>query len=145
MEQISSPKQQVHQYLLQQQRLLKEQQHQLYDLQSQHYFSEDLSPTHTSPPTSASAAPNSWQPHRTSNTREEVHPRQPFFPQQPQLGQSQPGQLKRESTMADRTAPNGIPPSATRSSDDPMPSTSDFVKKLYKYVILSEHFFLLAN
>src|SRR6266567_589273 len=140
MEQNSSPKQQLHHYHLQQQQRLLVQhhqqhqhQHQLYDLQSQHYFSEGLSPTHTSPPTSASAAPNSWPPHRTSNTREELHPRQPsvqFFPPQPsQLPQSLPGQVKRESTMTDRTASNGNPPSATRSPEDPMPSTSDFVKK----------------
>ena len=75
------------------------------------YFVDDLSPTHTSPPTSASTV-TSWPPQRISNTRED-------FPQ-----------VKYESSMNDRLNGN-----LTRTPDDPMPSTSDFVKKLYKYVV----------
>lgn len=76
-----------------------------FDVEPNHYFADDLSPTHTSPPTSALA----WPSHRTSSTRDDF------------------ARVKHESPMNDRANGN-----SSRSSDDPMPSTSDFVKKLYK-------------
>jgi hypothetical protein len=124
----SASSRQQFQYHLQQQRL--HQQQQLYDtLSGQRCFSDGSSPTHTTPPTSASASDSaSWPPHRN-----EVHPSQQsqlFVLRHPEHHQQEPVAVKCESNMTERVA-NG---STLRNSDDPMPSTSDFVKKLYKSV-----------
>lgn len=135
----SASRQQLQYHLQQQQRLP---QHQLYSIpQSQHYL-DNSSPTHSTPPTSASvSAATNWPPHRTSNTREEIHPSQQH--QQFFLPQTEPDPIsvKREPSMTER---NGHISSSSRTSDDPMPSTSDFVKKLYKYV-LQLHSFLTSS
>ena len=140
-------------------------------LQSQ-YFTEDLqSPTHTSPPNSASLTlPTGWPSaqHRTSNSREELHPshqqqrqyeqeQQQYHLQLQQREQQlqqhehqqrqhhqQQQQLKHEREevmsyakkdeggMGSTAGPSTGSQPPQRSSEDPMPSTSDFVKKLYK-------------
>jgi len=126
----SASRQQLQYHLQQQQRL--HQQQQLYDTLSGHrHFSDGLSPTRTTSPTSASASDSaSWPPHRN-----EVHPSQQsqlFFLRHPEHHQQESVVVKRESNMTERVS-NG---STLRNSDDPMPSTSDFVKKLYKSVLL---------
>ena len=106
----------------------------------QHYFTEG--PTHTTPPTSSSIPSANWQ--RTSNSREELHPRQQYLSQQlPPPLQPQPPQLpqiKRESmnysTKEDRVPSGSGNGHVPQTREDPMPSTSDFVKKLYKYGFL---------
>jgi len=125
----SALRQQLQYHLQQQQRL---HQQQLYDTLSCHrYFSDGSSPTRTTPQTSTSASDSaSWLPHRN-----EVHPSQQsqlFFLRHPEHHQQEPVVVKRESNMTERVS-NG---STLRNSDDPMPSTSDFVKKLYKSVLL---------
>jgi len=108
----------------------------------QHYFAEGVSPTHTTSPTSSSIPGANWQ--RTSSSREELHPRQQYLSQQlPPPLQPQPPQLpqiKRESmnysTKEDRVPSGSGNGHVPQTREDPMPSTSDFVKKLYKYGFL---------
>ena len=126
------------------------------------YYPEDLhSPTQTSPPTSASATgavPSNWAAHhRTSSSRddltsryeqEELYRLQQQHEQQLQREQQQhlqQRQFKREreegmaynkddkgNVAGGSTSTTSHPPA--RGAEDPMPSTSDFVKKLYKCV-----------
>ncbi|KDR69209.1 hypothetical protein GALMADRAFT_924624 [Galerina marginata CBS 339.88] len=174
----SSSRQRQLQHHIQQQRLLvQQQQQQLYSLlpqtQSQSYSPQTSlppistpsaslqpqyftdSPTQTSPPNSASATgivSSGWPSHhRTSNSRDEIHPsRQQQYKheyqlqqhlEQQQREQEQHFKRERDDVMSysndDRgsfgssstLAPQPPPP---RTAEDPMPSTSDFVKKLYK-------------
>lgn len=144
MDQITpSSYQQPQRLLIHQQHHQNQQHQQLYGYPQQQlspvaplgstpYYSEAISPTHTSPPASATG---NWPPHRTSNTREELHTRLP----QQQYYQQQVS-VKREplaATMSDKMSAgpsSGLPQPATRTPEDPMPSTSDFVKKLYKCI-----------
>lgn len=136
MDQITSSSASYHQQrvLIHQQQ--QTQQQQLYNFPQQQlspisvlgnstYFAEEISPTLTSPsPTSASTG--NWPSQRTSNTRDELHSRA----QQPQQYYTHQVSVKREP-MSDKSS-NGLHQGPSRGSEDPMPSTSDFVKKLYK-------------
>ena len=94
------------------------------------------------PPSPTSQHP--WQTqHRTSNSREE------FYPQQPNLTRSEharpPPIVKDEPNGAHRPYPlhdpqpssqhHPLPVKESASVEDGMPSTSDFVKKLYKWAL----------
>lgn len=109
--------------------------------------------------------PSGWTSHhRTSSSREEIHPsrQQPY--EQDQAYQQQLEQQQREQSqtlLRDKPQPlkkerrgpmaykqdersgsgastsSAPPQSLPRSSEDAMPSTSDFVKKLYKFVRFS--------
>ncbi|KAI6043365.1 HSF-type DNA-binding-domain-containing protein [Pisolithus marmoratus] len=84
---------------------------------------------HSSPP------PSSWSTplHRTSSSREDILPSS-----HPSVHQntSEPRQFKREQLQQPPPPPPPPPPPAPpqtqKDSDDNMPATSDFVKKLYK-------------
>lgn len=110
-----------------------------------------FSPPYSTSPTSAFSGvvhqqqqqpgPGQWTTHRSGTTAmDEVLP-PPHQSHQPQQQSQQ--SLKRDSTSGIMSQPNTKVESSSSSSsnghghhasDDPMPSTSDFVKKLYKCV-----------
>lgn len=97
----------------------------------------------------ASGAGSSWGHHRTSSSRDELHPSHYDHPPPPHRSDSSSSRsngVKRESLQGpfDRNAPHHhsqqlvpeTPISATgpssKEQEDGMPATSDFVKKLFK-------------
>lgn len=65
--------------------------------------------------------------HRTSNSRDDTHAQRSEM--RPMKRESNPHQI--------HNVPPPQPPPPLKEQDDTMPATSDFVKKLYKYVSFS--------
>lgn len=94
------------------------------------YAHPNLAPAssnHTLPPIpSGSSQP--WPTHRTSSSREEHYPAQQQHPPPSRQRSDSSLSTKGKAMDVDREPPKEQP------SEDNMPPTSDFVKKLYKYV-----------
>ena len=94
------------------------------------------------PPSPTSQHP--WQTqHRTSNSREEFYPQQPNIPRSeharpPPIVKDEPNTAHRPYPLHDpqpSSQHHPLPVKESASVEDGMPSTSDFVKKLYKWAL----------